>query len=493
MIPRRLSLALLIAAVTLGRLLAAHFIPLTEDEAYYRLWAQHLHLGYYDHPPMIAWWIAAGTQILRDQAIGIRLLPVLAAGLATWLVSDITQILSSEPRTGFRAAVWYNATITIGAGGILATPDAAAVLFWVATLWSLTKIWSGRSPHWWALAGVTAGLACISKYSSLFLGPGVFLWMCLTPRVRKSFTSPWPWIAMVMAAAIFSTNVLWNAQNDWLTFAKQFGRVSPHQFAPKHLGDLFVSQFFLLGPVVAIYFAKGLGRAWRREGPHDALLLPLATSLPFAAYLMLHGLHDRVQAHWPAPLVAGIVIVAVIAAERSKNLPATRSLRALGIGIWIAISVSALTYAAIGPNRSIGRVDPILPIRGWIPFAKSVEALRSEQKAAWIGTVSYGAMAQLSAAKATSVPIIQVIERARYRDQVAPPGLTRPGLLVDLSRRLHQQDIAQCFNSVGPALAMHRGLLRGPNAAYTAYLVSGPRSDLIAQGCPNELGKNLQR
>ena len=76
---------------------------------------------------------------------------------------------------------------------------------------------------------------------------------------------------------------------------------------------------------------------------------------------------------------------------------------------------------------------------------------------------------------------------------VAPPGLTRPGLLVDLSRRLHQQDIAQCFNSVGPALAMHRGLLRGPNAAYTAYLVSGPRSDLIAQGCPNELGKNLQR
>ena len=493
MTPRRLSLLLLIAAVTLGRLLAAHFIPLTEDEAYYRLWAQHLHLGYYDHPPMIAWWIALGTQILGDQAIGIRLLPVLAAGLASMLVCDITQTLSAEPRTGFRAALWYNATITIGAGGILATPDAAAVLFWVATLWSLTKIWSGRSPRWWVLAGVTAGLACISKYSSLFLGPGVFLWMCLAPQGRKSFTSPWPWIAMAIAAGIFSTNVFWNAQNDWLTFAKQFGRVSPHQFSPKHLGDLFVSQFFLLGPVVAIYFAKGLGRTWRREGPYEALLLPLATSLPFAAYLVLHGLHDRVQAHWPAPLVAGIVIVAVIAAERSKNLPATRSLRTLGIGIWSAISVSALTYAAIAPNASLGRVDPILPIRGWIPFARAVEALRVDQNAAWVGTVSYGAMAQLSAARATSVPIIQVIERARYRDQVASPDLTRPGLLVDLSRRLHQQDLARCFAKVGPVIEMHRGLPNGPNAAYAAYLVSGPRSDLIAEGCPNELGKNLRR
>lgn len=491
MTPRRLSLVLLIAAVTFGRLLAAHLIPLTEDEAYYRLWAQHLHLGYYDHPPMIAWWIAAGTQLLGDHAIGIRLLPVLAAGLATWLVADITQTLSYEPRTGFRAALWYNATLTIGAGGILATPDAAAVLFWVATLWSLTKIWSRPSPQWWVLAGFTAGLACISKYSSLFLGPGVFLWMCLTPQGRKSLASPWPWIAVVIAAAIFSTNIFWNAQNDWLTFAKQFGRVSPHQFAPKHLGDLFVSQFFLLGPVVAIYFAKGLGRAWRREG--NATLLPLATSLPFAAYLLLHGLHDRVQAHWPAPLVAGIVIVAVIAAERSKNQPATRSLRAVGIATWIAISVSALAYASLAPMQALGRVDLILPIRGWVPFAKAVETLRIQHHAAWVGTVSYGAMAQLSAADATQVPIIQVIERARYRDPVAPPDLTQPGLLVDLSRRLHRQDLEQCFAQVGPAIVMYRGLPDGPNATYAAYLVSGPKSNLIAQGCPNELGKKLPR
>ncbi|MDN8823160.1 hypothetical protein Q0M41_13995, partial [Staphylococcus aureus] len=57
--------ALLGAAVVL-RLAAAWEIPLTEDEAYYRLWAGHLQAGYYDHPPMIAWWIRVGTLVAGD-------------------------------------------------------------------------------------------------------------------------------------------------------------------------------------------------------------------------------------------------------------------------------------------------------------------------------------------------------------------------------------------------------------------------------------------
>ena len=39
------SLWLLVLGLTVLRLWAAATIPLTEDEAYYRLWSQHLHLG----------------------------------------------------------------------------------------------------------------------------------------------------------------------------------------------------------------------------------------------------------------------------------------------------------------------------------------------------------------------------------------------------------------------------------------------------------------
>ncbi|MDI1364577.1 MAG: glycosyltransferase family 39 protein, partial [bacterium] len=155
-----------VAAVAIGltvlRLVAARWIHLTEDEAYYRLWAEHLRFGYYDHPPMIAWWIRLGVTLVGDNPLGVRLAPVLATGLATCFVASLASTLGASPSTALRSAVWYNATTTIGLGGILATPDAPATLFWIVTLWCLARIWAGRSPAWWLAAGLAAGLALLS-------------------------------------------------------------------------------------------------------------------------------------------------------------------------------------------------------------------------------------------------------------------------------------------------------------------------------------------
>ena len=485
------NVGLLALVVTAGRLLAARWMHLTEDEAYYRLWAQHLHLGYYDHPPMIAWWIHAGTLVCGDNPLGLRLLPVLATGIATWLVADLTRALGARRETGLRAAVWYNATITVGVGGILAAPDAPAVFFWVLSLWALGRIWAGGSARWWLLAGLTAGLACISKYSALFLAPGVFLWMCLTPRGRKMLATPWPWAAVVIAAAIFSTNVFWNAEHGWLTFTKQFGRVTPHRLQPGHLVDFLVAQFFLLNPVIAVYAGQGAMQAWRERDDDTAphLLLPLATGLPFAAYLLVHSLHDRVQAHWPIPLFSGLVILGAVAVERSDAGRTARILRAFAIGIWLALSAAALIYLATAGKKAVGRLDPILPLRGWPQFAERVETARVKNGAAWVGTVSYGAFAQLSTTGVIQVPMIQIIERSRYGDPGPRPDFSKPGLLVDLDRRLEPKELATCFDNVQTLPTIGRGAEGGPAAVYEVYKVSGPKTDLVAQGCPNDLGK----
>lgn len=489
------NVGLLALAVTILRLIAARWIHLTEDEAYYRLWAQHLHLGYYDHPPMIAWWTRAGVSLCGDNPLGVRLLPVVATGVATWLVADLTLALGANRATGLRAAVWYNATITVGVGGILATPDAPAVFFWVLTLWLLGRIWAGGSPRLWLLAGLTAGLACISKYSALFLAPGVLLWMGLVPRARRMLATPWPWLAVVVAAAVFSTNVYWNATHGWLTFIKQFGRVAPHALKPAHLADLLIAQFFLLNPVIAVFAGRGAAQAWRERTdetvPH--LFLPLATGIPFAAYLAIHALHDRVQAHWPIPLFCGLVILAAAAAERADSGRTARILRAFAIGLWLALSAATLIYGATAGKKAIGRWDPVLPLRGWPQFAERVEEARVKNGAAWVGTVSYGAYAQLATTGAIRAPMLQVIERSRYGDPSPPPDLTKPGLIVDLGRRLEVGDLLTCFARVTTLPTIPRGAEGGPAATYEVYKVEGPRTDLVAQGCPNDLGKAKPR
>ncbi|MBS0363278.1 MAG: glycosyltransferase family 39 protein, partial [Proteobacteria bacterium] len=142
----RRAILLLALGLTVVRLVAAGSIHLTEDEAYYRFWAQHLQLGYLDHPPMIGWWIRAGMSLFGDTPLGVRLVPALSCGVATWLVGDLARRLGAGPKAAFRAALWYNATLTVCLGGMLAIPDSSASLFWILALWALARFSENRRP-----------------------------------------------------------------------------------------------------------------------------------------------------------------------------------------------------------------------------------------------------------------------------------------------------------------------------------------------------------
>jgi 4-amino-4-deoxy-L-arabinose transferase-like glycosyltransferase len=477
-------LLVLIAGLAVLRLVSAAAIPLTEDEAYYRLWSQHLRLGYYDHPPVIAWWIRAGVTLVGDTALGVRLLPALANLASTVIVFDLGRMIG-DGRTGLKAALLYNCTLTIGAAACLAVPDAPAGLFWSLTLWALAKAANSRGARWWLLAGAAAGLATLSKYSALFLAPSVVLWLALTETGRKQLSRPWPWLAAIIALVLFGLNVGWNATHHWETFAKQFGRTAPGRFAPRYLLEFLIGQFLLLNPAVAILAAIGAARAWRERAAVPIAGLMLASLVPFLAYLALHSLHDRVQAHWPVPLYAP---AAILAAWTSDGKAGWRAGLVRWAPIGLALSVLALVHAAI-PQTDLGRGDPALQLRGWPAFAQAVERARIKAGAAWIGTLSYGVNAQLQAADHHGAPTAQIDERDRYADLAArtQPDLGQPGLIVDLQRRIDIARLRACFARVGPVSEIDRDSPALPENRYGAVAVSGPRIDLLKQGCGEAL------
>ncbi|MEP6968511.1 MAG: glycosyltransferase family 39 protein, partial [Pseudomonadota bacterium] len=74
------------------RLTVGASMHLTEDEAYYRLWSMAPAFGYYDHPPMIAWWIWLGRRLLGDTPLGVRIGPIVAGALTTALVFDLARV-----------------------------------------------------------------------------------------------------------------------------------------------------------------------------------------------------------------------------------------------------------------------------------------------------------------------------------------------------------------------------------------------------------------
>ena len=470
-----------LAALTLYRLLAAGLTPLTEDEAYYRLWAMRPQLGYYDHPPMVAWWIWLGRLIAGDDALGVRLLPVLGSALTTLLLWDSARLAGASERVAARAGLWLNATILIGFGAILAVPDAPSTLFWTATLWCLLKARRTGKLWWWLAAGLTAGLATLSKYSALFLAPGVFLWLVVTPEGRAELKRPWPWLTAAIAAAVFGLNAAWNAQHHWESFAKQFGRAAPGALTLKYLGELIVGQLVLLNPLIAAFAWRPFDLRRLKAWGADVSLF-LATVVPFLAYLLLHSLHARVQAHWPAPLYPALALMAAVAAEAAPAGSIWVGVRRAAAPLGIGLTLAALAYTASGLHL-MGKKDPALQLVGWPAFARTVEADRALAGAAWVGTLSYGVAGQLAARPEIHAPVLQLDERERYVFLPATGAdLTRPGLVVDLVRREGERALQACFASVAPLGALQRGPKAAHGTLYSVWRVQGPRR-VVEGGC----------
>src|SRR5690606_37919117 len=138
----------------------AAWVPLFDDEAYYALWARDLALGYYDHPPMIAYMIRMGTSLFGETPLGIRLFPVVGFVAAGYFAGDMARRMS-DGAVGLPvlATTLYNLGLLVFALGSFATPDAPSTLFWVAALWAALR--ATRTPPdsrsampWWVCTGL---------------------------------------------------------------------------------------------------------------------------------------------------------------------------------------------------------------------------------------------------------------------------------------------------------------------------------------------------
>jgi 4-amino-4-deoxy-L-arabinose transferase-like glycosyltransferase len=459
------------------RTLAAALMPLWSDEAYYRLWSHHLNAGYYDHPPMIAWFVWLGVHMVGDNALGARLASLAAAAATTALIYDLARLSGLPNTTAQRASIWFNATLLIGVEGWLALPDAPLTLFWTAGLWSALKAVRGR-PCWWLACGVAAGLACLSKYSGLFLAPGLLAWLLASPGRRTALATPWPYLGAAIALAVFAVNFAWNAGHEWVTFHKQFGRVAAFSsFKPIMALAMIGSQAGFLTPAVFYFAARSRGLAAARP--------LLITSAPFAAYMAFHSLHNWVFVWWLQPLYPILAICAAAAADAvgpgRRWLQRLRAITTPGGFLLSSIALALLINPVSSPRWL---PDPFANLKGWPAFAQQLEAVRVHEGAGWVGTVTYGILAHLRTRHELRAPVIQITERMRYTfdGDYQPPDFERPGLILDLPKRLDARTLQSCFGFVQPLPPLTQGA-GGSETVYQVFKVANPRRLVLQNGC----------
>ncbi|MET0724398.1 MAG: glycosyltransferase family 39 protein, partial [Tardiphaga sp.] len=146
------AVGLLLVALAVMRLVYAGLFELRTDEAYYWTWSKENVLSFLDHPPMIAWFIRAGTAIFGDTTLGVRFAGIVAMAVTQLLLADMVRRVTQDLRAVVFAVLMPEAALYYGLLTAKVSPDVALIPFAVAMVWALVRLHESNDERWWLAA-----------------------------------------------------------------------------------------------------------------------------------------------------------------------------------------------------------------------------------------------------------------------------------------------------------------------------------------------------
>lgn len=241
---KRLMIGILL--VLAANLLQAYFTPISEDEAYYWLWSQHLDWGYFDHPPMIAWWISVGYNLFQNE-LGVRLLTVILNSLSFFFLWEIL-----KPKTKNQIKLFWTTVLSvllIHVFGFIASPDAPLLFFTLLYLYVLQRFISNQNlTHTFLLGIAMAGLV-YSKYHGILV-----IVFTLIPLLQNFYRNKQIYCAILLGIILYVPHIIWLFANDFTPIRYHFiERSSDEHFEWRKLFN-YLGMYFLGAAPLLSYF-----------------------------------------------------------------------------------------------------------------------------------------------------------------------------------------------------------------------------------------------
>jgi 4-amino-4-deoxy-L-arabinose transferase-like glycosyltransferase len=288
----RLFAALLVLTLSFRFWLGAVF-PITGDEAYFIWWGWLPDWGFYDHPPMIGWWLAALSLVGKAEwwlRLPVILQPVLLALVVYWALPKLVQGLGEQRRL-WAATLVLLAPVNVW--NVFITTDTPLIYFSVLSGLAWVRASRDDSPRWYFAAGLLLAGAVLSKYFAAILG---FAYLVDVLRRRKSGAVTGLAIAYACTLPALALMAWWNSANCWPNY--MFNFVNRHGDAGWSLKTPLlyaVTLIYVLGPPVLWLALKN-----RRPASADSYLpasLGTLAWLPFLLFALLSGV-KQIGLHW---------------------------------------------------------------------------------------------------------------------------------------------------------------------------------------------------
>jgi hypothetical protein len=371
--------------VTLAfRLWLAWWLPMTADEAHFVHWGEAPALGYYDHPPMVGWLLAALLQVSRAPLV-LRLpavvLPALVAIGIAWLVRDLARGRHGPGSPGDAETLGFGTALAwllvpVQVLNIAITTDTPLAFFSFLSLAAFALGAEGaaeadaprspregdragmrasrrRSAALFAAAGVALGLAFLSKYFAVMLGVGYLVFTILVPGPGR-----WRDMAIVLAAAapfaIF--NAAWNYEHCWANLLHNvYNRdTSGGWYKPLVFAALLL---YVSSPLLLWQLARG-ARAVRAAAAQPAVAAIAACALAPLALLAAASPFKTIGLHWLFSFMPALFMTGAFALGAARIAASARFLA--GFSALHAVLVVALASLPLETWQRLRQYDSIV-------------------------------------------------------------------------------------------------------------------------------------
>lgn len=389
----RKNIIWLIVFTSLIRCFLALNIEFGNDEVYYWTYALHLRASYFDHPPLVAFFIRFFTANLHfNNEIFVRLTAIIGSAINTWLIYKIAVRIKNE-RAGFYAALLYTGCVyTTFISGFFIIPDSPQVVFWLISVYLLIKIFilNENQNKNFLLFGVCVGIATMCKIH------GVYLWFAAGLFIiffdRKQLKNLTVYIAGIITLIIITPIFIWNYNNDFITYSYQGGRVVINNGIQlsSFFSEIF-GEILYCNPVIFILIIITLFRTIRKRLYADTrqiFWLFIFLSLPLIFICWSVSLFRNTLPHWPGPAYISLLIFCAVYADLSFKKDVFLSWIKGASYLVLVIAVLAyfiINYLPLSLGKqnaeNLGAGDFTMDLYGWQSFKKAFEELRNKDVA----------------------------------------------------------------------------------------------------------------
>ncbi len=335
----------IVALLAVWKMYLSATLQLHTDEVYYWLWSRHLDTGYYDHAPLVAYFIKL-TTLFSQQELWVRFSGILESFVVSLLAWALSIKLFKDVKIAAASVITLNVMPLTLAGSVLITPDIPVFLFVSATIVAYWQIVVTGKPLWWYVLGAMFGLALLSKYTGVLVAPALFLFTLLTDE-RKWLKTVHPYASFLFGCLFFLPVVYWNSKHHWISFAFQMQHgLGGSAYHPAKVLTFLGGQMFVAG---ILFFMGGAYAAVAALFRKNKEMLFLGINFLFVLLFFAYSsLKRTAAANWPccAYFTFGILVSAfLIGGSKAKQR------------FWMAgVVLSLLLSATAGLQAEFGMI-----------------------------------------------------------------------------------------------------------------------------------------